>query len=104
MDLLETEYEDTPMAEKEAGFGLGTPTIGMTPCIDYALGSAYSQGETNMTPGTGMQTGNIQFSPVPHLGGFESPRFQSPSPYYAGQSPQYAAARIGSAQYASPIY
>ena len=43
MDLLETEYEDTPMAEaeKERAF-LGTPVLGMTPHIDYAMGSSYS--------------------------------------------------------------
>ena len=43
MDLLETEYEDTPMAEaeKERAF-LGTPVLGMTPHIDYAIGSSYS--------------------------------------------------------------
>ena len=47
MDMLESEYEeDTPMAK-----GFATPTIGMTPMIDFP-GSAYSGG-SDMTPGVG---------------------------------------------------
>ena len=58
MDMLETEYESTPMAEAEKDRAFcGTPVLGMTPNIDYAMGSTYSAGETNMTPGTGYATG-----------------------------------------------
>lgn len=70
MDMMESEYEeDTPIAK-----GLATPTIGMTPKLDF-MGSAYSGG-SELTPVGGGQTGNQgNFSPMPFMNGgnFESP-------------------------------
>ena len=98
------EMDDTPMLEQEHG---GSAMM-MTPMVAYTPGQELMKatGDAMMTPAlSGMQS-QLGFSPAimdPNAqNNYASPGIGSPSPYYA--SPAYGSLRVGSGQYASPIY
>ena len=96
-DRIDDEMDETPV--QEAGMHALTPIGAMTPTIGLlATGSTPMMTPAMQSPGGGFSP-NIANDAL----AYASPGVGSPSPYYG--SPGYGTtARIGSAQYASPIY